>query len=170
MLSQTTQSLELFHRIGSCIEERMHDKTALTVNDTICRQVSSREQHLRDFAAEYDVVVFVCGRKSSNGRVLFEVCRAAIPVRIMSRERRVAEGMVRRCAECRRLRGYIYSEMAYGADCGCRKRLVQVVFEHFSFAFWKHFHYHSHHRKSSVVAKFKVRKTLPLLIRIVGFA
>ena len=77
MLSQTTQSLELFHRIGSCIEERMHDKTALTVNDTICRQVSSREQHLRDFAAEYDVVVFVCGRKSSNGRVLFEVCRAA---------------------------------------------------------------------------------------------
>lgn len=77
LLSQTTQSLELFRHVERSIEERIYDASALTVNDTICRQVSSREQHLRDFAARYDAVVFVCGRKSSNGRVLFEVCRSA---------------------------------------------------------------------------------------------
>lgn len=77
LLSQTTQSLELFKHVERSIEERIYDASALTVNDTICRQVSSREQHLRDFAARYDAVVFVCGRKSSNGRVLFEVCRSA---------------------------------------------------------------------------------------------
>lgn len=77
LLSQTTQSLELFRHVERSIEERIYDASALTVNDTICRQVSSREQHLREFAARYDAVVFVCGRKSSNGRVLFEVCRSA---------------------------------------------------------------------------------------------
>ena len=77
LLSQTTQSLELFKHVERSIEERIYDASALTVNDTICRQVSSREQHLREFAARYDAVIFVCGRKSSNGRVLFEVCRSA---------------------------------------------------------------------------------------------
>ncbi len=77
LLSQTTQSLELFSRIGSLIAERMDDQSLLTVNDTICRQVSSREQHLRAFASSFDTVIFVCGRKSSNGRVLFGVCRSA---------------------------------------------------------------------------------------------
>lgn len=77
LLSQTTQSLELFRHVERSIAERIYDASALTVNDTICRQVSSREQHLRDFAARYDAVIFVCGRKSSNGRVLFEVCRSA---------------------------------------------------------------------------------------------
>lgn len=77
LLSQTTQSLELFRHVERSIAERIYDASALTVNDTICRQVSSREQHLREFAARYDAVVFVCGRKSSNGRVLFEVCRSA---------------------------------------------------------------------------------------------
>jgi 4-hydroxy-3-methylbut-2-enyl diphosphate reductase len=47
----------------------------LTVDDTICRRVSSREEHLRAFARSVDVVIFVCGRKSSNGKVLFEICR-----------------------------------------------------------------------------------------------
>ena len=51
----------------------------LTAHDTICRQVSSREKHLDEFARKHDVVIFVCGRKSSNGKVLAEVCRAANP-------------------------------------------------------------------------------------------
>lgn len=79
LLSQTTQSLELFRHISRAIEERIYDVSAFTACDTICRQVSSREQHLREFAARYDAVVFVCGRKSSNGRVLFDVCRSANP-------------------------------------------------------------------------------------------
>ena len=49
------------------------------IDDTICRQVSNREQHLTEFSGRFDAVVFVCGRKSSNGKVLSEVCRRANP-------------------------------------------------------------------------------------------
>ena len=44
--------------------------------DTICRHVSSRHKALRDFAASCSVIIFVCGRESSNGKVLFELCRS----------------------------------------------------------------------------------------------
>ena len=74
-LSQTTQSVTLFNRICEVIKSRLADSSMLTVDDTICRRVSSREEHLRAFARSVDVVIFVCGRKSSNGKVLFEICR-----------------------------------------------------------------------------------------------
>ena len=77
LLSQTTQSLELFAAVRDEILRRAADPAAVTVNDTICRQVSNRNPHLTGFEARYDVVVFVSGSKSSNGRVLYEVCRAA---------------------------------------------------------------------------------------------
>ena len=76
-ISQTTQSVSLFESLGAMMRERIDDTTKLYVHDTICRQVSSREEHLRQFVEHFDVVIFVCGKKSSNGRVLFEVCRAA---------------------------------------------------------------------------------------------
>lgn len=79
LLSQTTQSLALFEQVKRTILERATDPSTVTVNDTICRQVANREPHLREFAGRYDVVLFVAGRKSSNGRVLFEVCRKANP-------------------------------------------------------------------------------------------
>ncbi len=78
-ISQTTQSIALFELLAEKIESRMEDKSALELHDTICRQVSSREDHLRDFVRRFDVVIFVCGRKSSNGKVLFEVCRESNP-------------------------------------------------------------------------------------------
>ena len=78
-LSQTTQSIALFERLGAEMRRRAADPDAVHLDDTICRQVSGREQHLADFAARFDVVIFVCGRKSSNGKVLFEVCRRANP-------------------------------------------------------------------------------------------
>lgn len=78
-LSQTTQSVALFERLRDEMARRLPSPEMLTVRDTICRQVSSRESALREFASRFDAVVFVCGRKSSNGRVLFEVCRAANP-------------------------------------------------------------------------------------------
>ena len=78
-LSQTTQSIALFEELGAEIRRRTADPTAVRVYDTICRQVSNREQHLAAFAARFDAVVFVAGRKSSNGRVLSEVCRGANP-------------------------------------------------------------------------------------------
>ncbi len=74
-LSQTTQSVTLFNRICDIMRSRLADSSMLTVDDTICRRVSSREEHLRAFARSVDVVIFVCGRKSSNGKVLFEMCR-----------------------------------------------------------------------------------------------
>ena len=69
----------LFERLADEMRRRAADASQVVVHDTICRQVSSREQHLQEFARRFDAVVFVCGRKSSNGRVLFEVCRTANP-------------------------------------------------------------------------------------------
>lgn len=76
-LSQTTQSIGLFHRLVELMRERLQHQATLTIDDTICRRVSNREMALAEFARQFDVVIFVCGRKSSNGKVLFEVCRAA---------------------------------------------------------------------------------------------
>lgn len=78
-LSQTTQSVELFEQLREQMLARLASPEMLTAHDTICRQVSSRERHLEDFARRHDVVIFVCGRKSSNGKVLAQVCRTANP-------------------------------------------------------------------------------------------
>lgn len=78
-LSQTTQSIALFEALGAGMRRRAANPGDVQVDDTICRQVSNREQHLAEFAHRFDAVVFVCGRKSSNGKVLSEVCRKANP-------------------------------------------------------------------------------------------
>lgn len=77
LLSQTTQSVALFNQIAAMIRRRLPDEKMLVAEDTICRRVANREALLREFALRHDVVVFVCGRKSSNGKVLYEVCREA---------------------------------------------------------------------------------------------
>ncbi len=78
-LAQTTQSIELFEALGEEMRRRAADPQQVHIEDTICRQVSGREQHLEAFARRFDVVLFVCGRKSSNGKVLSDVCRRANP-------------------------------------------------------------------------------------------
>lgn len=78
-LSQTTQSIALFEELGAEMRRRAVDPDTVCIDDTICRQVSNREQHLTEFSGRFDAVVFVCGRKSSNGKVLSEVCRRANP-------------------------------------------------------------------------------------------
>ena len=78
-LSQTTQSIALFEALGREMCRRATDPAQVALDDTICRQVSGREQHLAEFARQFDAVLFVSGRKSSNGKVLFEVCRRANP-------------------------------------------------------------------------------------------
>ena len=78
-LSQTTQSVALFECLCNEMKSRLADQNMLTVDDTICRRVSSRENYLRRFARSSDVIIFVCGRKSSNGKVLFEICREENP-------------------------------------------------------------------------------------------
>ena len=78
-LSQTTQSIALFETLGAEMRRRAANPADVHIDDTICRQVSNREQHLTEFSGRFDAVVFVCGRKSSNGKVLSEVCRRANP-------------------------------------------------------------------------------------------
>ena len=79
LLSQTTQSKSLFEQMKEYVLSHAADPTKVVIRDTICGRVSGREGHLREFAASHDAVVFVCGKKSSNGKVLFEVCRSANP-------------------------------------------------------------------------------------------
>ena len=73
-LSQTTQSIEKFNRLAAIMRECIAEEDMLYVDDTVCRRVSSREKHLREFAQRHDVIIFVCGRKSSNGKVLYNIC------------------------------------------------------------------------------------------------
>ena len=75
-LSQTTQSIALFNQLAEEIKARAGE-VSITIDDTICRRVAGREALLADFSRSVDVVIFVSGRKSSNGRVLYEVCRSA---------------------------------------------------------------------------------------------
>lgn len=77
-LSQTTQSIALFNQLAEEIKARAKGVT-VNIDDTICRRVAGREVLLADFSRSVDVVIFVSGRKSSNGRVLYEVCRGANP-------------------------------------------------------------------------------------------
>ena len=74
-LSQTTQSIDKFNRLAEAMRKRLVNDATLTIDDTICRRVSSREAYLREFAQQHDVIIFVCGRKSSNGKVLYNICR-----------------------------------------------------------------------------------------------
>ncbi len=76
-LSQTTQSIELFNHLGEEIKRRSNNPDDVIIDDTICRRVAGREPLLAEFSRSVDVVIFVSGRKSSNGKVLCEVCRRA---------------------------------------------------------------------------------------------
>ncbi len=76
LYSQTTKSTDSFYRIKNELVERGY---AVNANDTICRQVSNRDEVLRRFAAQFDQVVFVSGTKSSNGKVLYQVCKETNP-------------------------------------------------------------------------------------------
>lgn len=84
--SQTTKSSKGFEKMRSLLEQRSAaaqkkelQEELLSSNDTICRQVSNREPQLKKFSAMHDVIIFVSGKKSSNGKALFEVCNSVNP-------------------------------------------------------------------------------------------
>lgn len=77
LYSQTTMSLEAFHEITKEIETRA--KAGVVIHDTICRQVANRVTRLKEFSAKFDIILFVSGKKSSNGRFLYEVCKSVNP-------------------------------------------------------------------------------------------
>ena len=76
LYSQTTKSLEGFREIVSYIESHMQNGAVFNYFDTICRQVANRMPRIREFAEHHDVILFVSGKKSSNGKVLFSECLA----------------------------------------------------------------------------------------------
>jgi len=79
LFSQTTMPLDGFEKIVAQIEQRLQKGVDFRYFDTICRQVSNRIPEIRKFAQRFDLVIFVGGQKSSNGKVLFEVCRSINP-------------------------------------------------------------------------------------------
>lgn len=79
LYAQTTKSVDGFKIIVEEIEQRMIAGVDFSYYDTICRQVANRLPHITAFAQRHDLVLFVSGKKSSNGRVLFEECRKVNP-------------------------------------------------------------------------------------------
>ena len=79
LYSQTTKSLDEFHRIIDYIQSHISPTATFRSFDTICRQVANRMPNISRFAALHDLILFVCGRKSSNGKVLFNECMRVNP-------------------------------------------------------------------------------------------
>ncbi|MBI9054123.1 MAG: 4-hydroxy-3-methylbut-2-enyl diphosphate reductase [Bacteroidales bacterium] len=84
LFSQTTKSIEGFYDIQKEIKKRMieiqqTENIKFISNDTICRQVSHRQPKLHEFVKKHDVIIFVSGQKSSNGRMLYKVCKEENP-------------------------------------------------------------------------------------------
>lgn len=76
LYSQTTKSTDKFYEINEILKS---NGISVNTNDTICRQVSNRDKELRAFAERFDKIIFVSGTKSSNGKVLYNVCKEKNP-------------------------------------------------------------------------------------------
>ena len=92
LYSQTTKSVDGFRKIVDIIDKRMRtcfpgQEPDFRWNDSICRQVSNRSIQVKEFAKKYDVIVFVTGKKSSNGIILFQVCRETNPASYLVSDR-----------------------------------------------------------------------------------
>ena len=79
LYSQTTKSLDEFHRIIDYILSHIAEGATFKSFDTICRSVANRMPNISNFATKHDLILFVCGRKSSNGKVLFNECLRVNP-------------------------------------------------------------------------------------------
>ena len=79
LYSQTTKSLDEFHRIIEYIQQHISPSATFKSFDTICRSVANRMPNISQFASKHDLILFVCGRKSSNGKVLYNECLRVNP-------------------------------------------------------------------------------------------
>ncbi|EGJ70297.1 4-hydroxy-3-methylbut-2-enyl diphosphate reductase [Bacteroides coprosuis DSM 18011] len=75
LYSQTTKSLDEFQKIVAYIEEHISPNATFKFFDTICRQVANRIPNIKNFASSHDLIFFVSGKKSSNGKILFNECK-----------------------------------------------------------------------------------------------
>jgi 4-hydroxy-3-methylbut-2-en-1-yl diphosphate reductase len=85
LFAQTTMGIKDYYNFADILRGKMELNgvadidNMLKVNRTICGQVSNREPHLKEFARRHEIVIFVSGRESSNGRMLYSVCRSINP-------------------------------------------------------------------------------------------
>ncbi|MBQ7553078.1 MAG: 4-hydroxy-3-methylbut-2-enyl diphosphate reductase [Bacteroidaceae bacterium] len=79
LYSQTTKSLDEFRQIVEYIRQHISPEATFTFSDTICRQVANRIPNIRRFASSHDLIFFVSGKKSSNGKILFHECLTVNP-------------------------------------------------------------------------------------------
>lgn len=79
LFSQTTKRLDGFKEISQIIDSKMQGGAQLKSFDTICRQVSNRIPNIKEFAKKHDIIFFIAGKKSSNGKVLFAECKKNNP-------------------------------------------------------------------------------------------
>jgi len=85
LFSQTTMNVEAFNALVEKIREKIracgtpNTDDLLIVYHTICTQVSHRQPHLEDFARSHDIIIFVSGKESSNGKMLFSICKNVNP-------------------------------------------------------------------------------------------
>lgn len=81
LFAQTTMSVKEYSNLSDILRIKMEEKgifdpgKSLVINKTICGQVSNREPHLKTFAEKHDTIIFVSGRESSNGKMLYSVCK-----------------------------------------------------------------------------------------------
>lgn len=85
LFAQTTMGITAYNAIADLLRQKMRasgiadSERRLIVNRTICGQVSNREPHLKEFAKKHDAIIFVSGRESSNGKMLYAVCKSINP-------------------------------------------------------------------------------------------
>ena len=85
LFAQTTMGIKPYNDFADLLKKRMEENgiagtaSKLTVNRTICGQVSNREPHLKEFARKHETIIFVSGRESSNGKMLYSVCKSINP-------------------------------------------------------------------------------------------
>ncbi len=82
LYSQTTKSIKAYKNISNLLEQESKlnlNQENLKINNTLCGHVSGREPKLKEFAKNHDVIIFVSGKNSSNGKMLFNVCKQANP-------------------------------------------------------------------------------------------
>ncbi|MCX6236754.1 MAG: 4-hydroxy-3-methylbut-2-enyl diphosphate reductase [Bacteroidia bacterium] len=75
LYSQTTKDLEGFHLLADELKRRAIN-VPLKIHDTVCRQVANRIPAIRKFSARFGLIIFVSGQKSSNGKMLFDICQS----------------------------------------------------------------------------------------------
>jgi len=79
LYSQTTKRIEDFYDIAQRVKAKMHPGVQVEIKDTICRQVSNRVPNLKKFATQFDLILFIAGEKSSNGKYLYTICKEENP-------------------------------------------------------------------------------------------